>query len=135
MIVDAENLTFWVPDDGPGDKLQLFLTEARTLLAAPRPTPRALARVAGQLLSFTPAVDLAPLLARSLYHILRGHVSRGWDLGFDSDRALVEALQWCVEAVPRWNGSRMLKRDPAMQLQLAGDASEVRAAPYKQPDC
>ena len=125
LVTDAAELVFRVPDD----KLQRFLAEARALLGEGSPTPRMLARLAGQLLSFTPAVDMAPLLARGLFHILKGKASGGWDLGFDTNADLVAALSWCVEAVPRYNGTRMMKRGTALQLQLAGDASEVGGAP------
>lgn len=119
LIVDSAELTFRVPDD----KLQRFLAGARALLGEPRPTPRSLAKVGGQLLSFTPAVDVAPLLARGLFHLLRGTTHRGWDVGFTSTASLVDTLRWCVEAVPRYNGTRMFKREPS--LLLAGDASAV----------
>ena len=78
-----------------------------------------------QLLSFTPAVALAPLLARGLFHLLKYRA--GWDQGFDTSDDLLATLRWCVEAVPLYNGTRMLRRGAALQLRLAGDASEVRA--------
>ena len=120
--MDALKMVFRVPED----KLQRFLAEANRLLQLPKPTPRELARIAGQLLSFTPAVDLAPLLARGLFHLLKGRA--GWDCGFDTSADLLATLRWCVEAVPLYNGTRMLRRGAALQLQLAGDASEVSAA-------
>lgn len=120
LIIDAAQLAFWVPED----KLQRFLAGARAVLAQSSATPRELARVAGQLLSFTPAVDMAPLLARGLFHLLKGRA--GWDDGFETGEDLRATLRWCVEAVPLYNGTRMIKRGAALQLQLAGDASEVR---------
>lgn len=109
----------------PEAKLQRFKEEAQRVLGKERITPRELARLAGQLLSFTPAVDLAPLLARGLFHALAEQKVEDWDLGFESHKDLVDTLQWCSSAVEQYNGTRMIRRGASSQLVLVGDASEV----------
>jgi len=69
LEVDTSMLKFWVPQD----KLQRFVPLAEGMLQPGSPLcDRDLARLAGMLLSFTLAVDVAPLLARSLYLAMTG---------------------------------------------------------------
>jgi hypothetical protein len=63
MLVDAEHLRFLVPQD----KVVQFKDLVAQLAASPTVSNRQLARVAGKLVSFMPAVGLAPLYARALY--------------------------------------------------------------------
>ncbi|GAB4815693.1 hypothetical protein N2152v2_002739 [Parachlorella kessleri] len=45
------------------------------------------------------------------------------DAEFESHAEFLSTLQWCVEAVENYNGTRMLKVEPS--LVLVGDAPEV----------
>jgi hypothetical protein len=118
LEADTTQLRFWVPED----KLRRFTALAqRTLQPFAEISSRLLAKLAGMLLSFTLAVDIAPLLARPLYHAMVGQV--GWDNVFPTTQELRSTLQWCVELVCRYNGSRMLKRETS--LILVGDAGDT----------
>ena len=120
LMVDSAAMKFWVPPD----RLQRFAAKAvRLLQPFSTVTDRQLASLAGKLLSFSLAVDIAPLLARGLYHAMVGR-SR-WDESRLTSQELWEQLQWCTHLLLRFNGTRMIKRDPS--LILVGDASDVGA--------
>ncbi|KAK9835791.1 hypothetical protein WJX74_008200 [Apatococcus lobatus] len=61
----------------PADKLSYFLQQAEQLQQTPQVTARQLAKVAGLLVSFRPAVPMAPPYATGLFKAMMG--SQGWD--------------------------------------------------------
>lgn len=67
LMVDTEQMVFRVPDD----KLGEFLEEAEAALQERAMTGRQVRRLAGKLVSFTLAVQGAPLLFRALFHAAR----------------------------------------------------------------
>ena len=67
MLVDSKEMVFRIP----AGKQESFLVEAQELLAQAQTSRRALARIAGKVLSFRPAVDIAPVMARGLYHAMQ----------------------------------------------------------------
>lgn len=121
LEVDTSMLKFWVPQD----KLQRFVPLAEEMLQPGSPLcDRDLARLAGMLLSFTLAVDVAPLLARSLYLAMTGQGR--WDEVYPTPEELHSWLEWCVSMVQLYNGTRMFRRP--VTLIVVGDASEQGAA-------
>lgn len=68
LIVDAQQLRFVVPDD----KISKFKSAAAWFLQQHHISARQIAQLAGTILSFAPAVALAPLFTRELYHAVRG---------------------------------------------------------------
>jgi hypothetical protein len=68
LIVDAQRLRFIVPED----KVSKFKAAAATFLQQQTIAARQAAQLAGLVLSFAPAVALAPLFIRELYHAVRG---------------------------------------------------------------
>jgi hypothetical protein len=67
LLVDSLKMVFQVPDD----KLDAFMTELDRLVAARTASNRELASIAGKLLSFRLAVDIAPIQARALYQAMQ----------------------------------------------------------------
>lgn len=120
LIADAAQLKFWVPQE----KLDRLAAQAERLLQlGSQHSDRDLASVAGRLLSSSLAVDIAPLLARSLYHAMVGQGR--WGELRETPEELRTTLRWCVDMTLRYNGSRMFKRAPS--FILVGDASDIGA--------
>ena len=68
LIVNAQQLRLIVPQD----KVSKFQAAAATFLQQQTTSARQAAQLAGLVLSFAPAVALAPLFIRELYHAARG---------------------------------------------------------------
>lgn len=119
MMIDTVGMRFFIPEQ----KLESFRQETEALWAAEQYTLRELARVAGKLISFQPAVSIAPVLARGLFMLMKGHREE-WDKLFDSSDTAVEALKLCVHMVLEHNGSRMMRRG-GPTVVLVGDASDT----------
>lgn len=108
-------------------KLNYFKEFATTLLANPANiTPRDVARVAGMLLSYRPAIRVARLYCKALYMALTGIT--GWDSVLGASGALLESLRDWVGRIDRVNGKSW--RPTPVALTLAGDASEYAGGAF-----
>ncbi len=96
MMVDIENLRFLLPEQ----KVAEFQTLVGNL--GMEATKRQLARVAGKLISYAPAVGLSKLYAQVLYKVMKGQFE--WDVLYPTPMELVQTLKWVAEKLPEWNG-------------------------------
>lgn len=81
---------------------------------------RALARIAGQIISMCKVFLAAKLLLRNIYRLLASKNS--WQQKLTIDKATAADLAWWLAALNSWNG-RAFKKEPQSLLQLTTDAS------------
>jgi hypothetical protein len=117
MQADIPNLRFLLPQQ----KIDDFCTAVTLLADSPTTTDRTLARLAGKLVSFAPAIGLAPLYAHQLFKIMQGQAS--WDTLYDTPHAAVEAMQWVAANLTDWNGHTWASKRET--LVVAGDYSST----------
>lgn len=103
----------------PSEKLQAFQALVDSTLSAPSLTPRALARLAGLLVSFHAAVPLGPLFTHRLFSALVG--THDWDSTLPLTPEVRALLSWLRSYVPSHNGKRLWAR--AASTILVTDAS------------
>ena len=122
FIVNAAEQKFEFPDE----KKQELLALIRDTVKSPTVSNRQLAKVAGKLIAAAPAVRLAPLFARAVYHSMTG--KRDWDELYPSMEALKADLQCCAETLEASNEACWWKREAT--FVVAGDASEFAFGGY-----
>jgi hypothetical protein len=105
----------------PEPKLVYIVETARDLLAAPRLTNRAVAQLAGMVISVGPALSIGPPLARALFDVMKANA--GWDVAFDSGEDFREAVTLILLGLARWNGTRYLSYRKG--CRIGGDASDI----------
>ncbi len=82
-------------------------------------TARALARIAGQIVSMTKAVTPAKLLLRNLYRCLKSRKS--WQDMLTLDLESIRDLKWWIQAFDSWNGRAV--EPQGTPIEIATDAS------------
>jgi hypothetical protein len=122
LLVDTSLPAFQLPED----KATAFTALWQDMAAKPVLSNRDLARVAGKLISFAQAIDLAPLFARSVMKAMSGDMS--WDELYPSPEALAADMRTvaaCIQSRgPKlWHSSREV-------LRVAGDVSESQFAAH-----
>ena len=100
------------------DKLRSAL---QALLDATDVTPRELAKVAGKIISVSPAVLPAALYSRPLFAAIQGKLT--WDDVFPTPHAAKETAQLFLDRLPEWNGRRWFPR--CVTAEAGSDASEL----------
>lgn len=123
LIVDAQQGRLWVPQE----KIHYFRQQLQRALDSGSGTPRQLASLAGMLLSFQPAMHMAPLFARGLFGMLSGQQLQ-WDVNTPLPQLALQDLHWWAQNLEAANGSRMWRRQAT--LCMASDASETAHAAY-----
>lgn len=117
MIVDIPRSRFVLPDT----KVVGFQKLAADIRASTQITAKALAKAAGKLVSFAPAIGLAPLYCHHLYKIMKGQPK--WDTLFPTPKAAMDTILWVASHLEEWNGkSWACSRDI---LRMAGDYSSI----------
>ena len=86
---------------------------------------RLVAKVAGKVMALSPAIELAPLLARDMWKLSQGS---GWDDVYTTPQAFNADLELMVELLARSNGRNWAKRSEV--VLVVGDASESALAAY-----
>lgn len=96
MVVDVPNLRFLLPE--------AKITEFQELVSnlGQNSTKRQLAKVAGKLVSYAPAVGLSKLYAQVLYKVMKTRF--GWDELYPTPAELIDTLKWVANCLPEWNG-------------------------------
>jgi hypothetical protein len=105
----------------PEPKLVYIVETARDLLAAPQLSNRAVAQLAGMVISVGPALSLGPPLARALFDIMKGNAE--WDDLFDNGEHFREVVGLILLSLARWNGTRYLSYRKG--CRIGGDASDI----------
>jgi hypothetical protein len=118
MEVDLQGRCFRLPEE----KICAFQALVAELVARPTVTARCLAKAAGKLVSYAPAIGLAPLYARQLYKIMKGMPL--WDTHCPSPAALLQTLHWVSSNMREWNGHRWFTARTV--VRMAGDYSSER---------
>ena len=109
-------------------KIGYFIRYAVGMLARPGGvTPRDFARVAGLLMSFSPAMQVARLYIRAMYMTVTGRAD--WDRVLGSPEAALAALSFFVERVRSFNGRSWAQS--RVCLSLATDASDFAGGGYQ----
>lgn len=117
MTVDIPELRFVLPQK----KIDDFRALVAALEGAGETTNRQLARLAGKLVSFAPAIDLSPLYAQQLFKIMLGR--EGWDALYPTPALAVEAMRWVADHLEPWNGRTWASKRKV--LTVAGDYSST----------
>ena len=127
MLVDAPAQCFLVPPD----KVAKFTAAAEAALAAPTVSHRTIAQLAGTMVSFGHAIELAPLMARSVHKAHTG--SEGWDELYPTPQAFQADLRIFLRLLETTNGTKSWARRAASVVAV-GDASDsALAASFKRP--
>jgi hypothetical protein len=87
----------------------------------PTTTPRKLAKLAGKLVSISPAVLPAALFSRTLFEAMQGKVS--WDSIFPTADSVRDTAQFWLNNLDRLNGRRWWPRKVGLQVSV--DASNL----------
>jgi ribonuclease HI len=117
FLVDSEKEEFRV-GEAKLLKLKKFLGE---VLAKRDTSPRTIVALAGKILALSPAVLPAALYSRESYLTLKGKAS--WDYVFPSPQSVVDAAQFWLENVDRFNGRKWWQK--AVTVKAVVDASAV----------
>ena len=80
---------------------------------------RFLARICGQIISFSKAIIPSKLLVRNLYCLLRSRTC--WDSVLHLDEACTSDMKWWLSAFKSWNGCSVLQH--STDIQITTDAS------------
>jgi hypothetical protein len=99
-------------------KLKLALQEA---VLKPTTTPRALAGIAGKIVSTSPAVMPAALFSRNLFQAIQGRTS--WDQLFPNRAAVRKTAEFWLNNIDRLNGQSWWPKPVA--LKVVSDASGI----------
>ncbi len=94
-------------------------------------TARQVAAVAGLLMSFKPAMAMAPLYTRDMFTVISAQAAAGWDSVMQRVHTayLQQELEWWQQNVRAANGKRWYQQRTSMVM--ASDASESRYAAYQ----
>lgn len=92
------------------DKLKAVLREA---IRKPVTTPRILARIAGKIISTSPAVMPAALFSRSLYQAMRGRMN--WYEIFPTPEAVRQTAEFWLQNIDRLNGRKWWPKPVAIE--------------------
>ena len=103
----------------PKDRIVSVNKDIKRILKRGHATARALARIAGQIVSMTKAVTPAKLLLRNLYRCLKSRNS--WQDILVLDPETIKDLKWWLLAFESWNGKAI--RPKGTTLAIASDAS------------
>jgi hypothetical protein len=123
MIVDLGNRKFVLPDEKVAD----FQRLVADLMGRPKVKARDLAKAAGKLVAFSPAIGLSKLYARHLFLIMQ-HMPL-WDEYCPTPEAARDTLAWVAKVLPDWNGHRW--ESTRAFFRMAGDySSECGYAAY-----
>lgn len=110
MLLALDTLQCSIPEQ----KLQKFVQALDEAVSEDVITARQLARIAGMLVSFAPAVPLGKLYTRRLFWALSGKAT--WDEAFPVGADLRQHLSWLRSYVPSHNGQRWFQRRPDVVL-------------------
>jgi hypothetical protein len=99
-------------------KIKLILADT---IRDPSTTPRKLAKLAGKLVSISPAVLPAALFSRCLFEAMQGKVS--WDAIFPTTVSVRQTAEFWIENLDRLNGRRWWPRKEGLSVRV--DASNV----------
>lgn len=103
----------------PKNRIDKVKKDIKRILKKDQVTARALARIAGQIVSMTKAVTPAKLLLRNLYQCLRSRTS--WQDLLTLDIESIKDLRWWLKAFEAWNGRAF--RHQSISIEIATDAS------------
>ena len=103
----------------PKDRIGNVNKDIKRVLKQGQATARALARIAGQIVSMTRAVTPAKLLLRNLYRCLRPRQS--WQDILRLDPETIKDLQWWLQALDALNGKAFKQQEAT--IEIVTDAS------------
>ena len=104
----------------PKDRVTKLKHDIKRTLKAQKVTARALARIAGQIVSMCKVLLPAKLLLRNLFRLLK--TKKSWQDKLILDNPTIKDLLWWLPALDKWNG-RAFKKSPPDLIQLTTDAS------------
>ena len=124
LLVDLKERAFLIPE---AKRRQLEELVA-SMGAADHTSDRVIARLAGKVMALSPALELAPLVARDMMRAMQGKL--GWDQLYNSPEAMRLDMQLLVEIMQRTSDTGK-KWDWRQQVvRVVGDASESALAAY-----
>ena len=103
----------------PKERITRVIKDIKRIVNKGQATDRALARLAGQIVSMTKAVSPAKLLLRNLYRCLKTRQS--WQDVLTLDCETIKDLNWWLCSLSSWNGKAVQPQGPV--IQIATDAS------------
>jgi len=106
----------------PGARIRKVKHDISRILKSESVTARALARVAGQLVSMTKAILPTKLMLRNVYRLLSSRKS--WSDTLQLDQHSKDDLTWWHGSLRSWNGRHFVVKENLQEtIQIATDAS------------
>ncbi|GAQ91453.1 Reverse transcriptase [Klebsormidium nitens] len=102
-------------------KMEKLRAALRGLAESADVTPRELAKVAGKVISVSPAVLPASLYSRPFFAAIQGKLT--WDDVFSTPQAAKRTTELFLQRLPEWNGRRWFPR--CITAEAGSDASET----------
>lgn len=115
---DKEKDTVWLYI--PKERINKLKHDIKRAIKSKVIVARALARIAGQIVSMCKVFLPAKLLLRNIYRLLAS--KKSWQDKLDLDEPTTADLIWWLAALSGWNG-RAFRKKPQNLLQLTTDAS------------
>jgi hypothetical protein len=124
MLVDLKERAFRIPE-GKAKALVGLVGELSSDSAV---TDRGIAKLAGKVMALGPALELAPLMARSFMKAMQGKTR--WDQVYPSPAALKADMRLLVELMKRSAGVGKRWALRPVAIRVVGDASEIALAAF-----
>lgn len=102
-------------------KLEKIKAVLEEVIRNPNTTSRNLARVAGKIVSTSPAIMPAALFSRSLFQAIKGKLS--WDQIFWTSKEVKQTAEFWRDNIDRLNGRKLWPKPIALRVDV--DASGV----------
>lgn len=120
VIHTDKNNTIWL--EVPRDRIHRVSHDIRRVLRLGKTSARSLARIAGQLISFSKAIIPTKLFLRSVYRLLKS--KQNWQTILYLDNSSRLDLEWWLHSLKSWNGRSAV---PCCRpsIQIATDASSL----------
>ena len=124
LMVDLAQRAFLVP----GEKLRMLARQVDGLAAQSLISDRDIARLAGTVMALSPALELAPLLARGMMKAMQGQ--QRWDELYPTPAAFVADMTLLVDTAKAKAGEGRRWSLRQNTIQVVGDASETALAAF-----
>ena len=120
-VIDTDKSADGIWLEIPKSRIRKVKHDISRAIKNQKTSARALARIAGQLVSMTKVIIPTKLMLRHVYRKLSSRKS--WSDILDLDNNSINDLVWWLNSLSAWNGRKLLIKDESKTIQLATDAS------------